>query len=757
MGLHHPYMLESRFVWSTMKRIARMKHVALFAASVATLASLAVAAPPAAVPLTETVHGIQLTDEYRWMEDPAKAAELNAWLSSESAAAQAALRSMPERTAFAAALREVSSDLTKVRDVQIAGRVTVFRRTTAGDKTAKLIVRENGNERELIDPNTAQGPIVAIGNVALSPDGKLVAVHQSKGGAEIGEITLYDVATGQAVGTPIPDIWGEFPLQWLGGDWVTYTQMAPAGSRPDPITGMRTFLKRVSDASGGQPIFGFESKGPAFAEKDFPAVRGAPWSDWVLAVGGGARVDSNYWIARKADLIAGKPAWRALATLQDRASDADVFGNAAFVLTTKTNPSGAIVRRTITDAKLGEPAMVFEGGARLVLTGLIIAKDGIYAAAQTDGVTRLFYSPDGQRKFVEVKLPLEAGEILDAHVNADGSGATLGLMGWLSNARTYALTEGRITDTGIGSQTWAGARGMQVDRMQVKSADGTMVPLVVMRKKGPLPKGGMPTILEAYGSYGVSSTTPVYWRDFMAWLSRGGAMAFCGVRGGSERGRVWHEGGRSANKPNGHDDFIACAQGLRTKGIATTKGVVGMGTSAGGALVPPAVLKRPDAFAGIVPRVAVLNTSRLAAAPNGANQFDEFGDPATPEGFKALLAMDAYQGLTTAQDMPDTLITIGLNDKRVAPWMSAKFAARAQAKFGDKRKVWLRAETDGGHGIGTAEEARAAEYADIFAFAWDRARSSLPRACTSEMVTHWKPAPRGEDGTCSSSGPERHS
>lgn len=54
--------------------------------------------------------------------------------------------------------------------------------------------------------------------------------------------------------------------------------------------------------------------------------------------------------------------------------------------------------------------------------------------------------------------------------------------------------------------------------------------------------------------------------------------------------------------------------------------------------------------------------------------------------------------------------------------MSAKFAARAQARFGERSTVWLRAETDGGHGIGTAESARVAEYADIFAFAWERSR-----------------------------------
>lgn len=686
------------------------------------VASASFAAPPASTPLTETVQGITLSDEYRWMEDASKVAELREWVLFESSTARAALEALPERAAFAAMLKEVSAGLTRVRDVQIAGPVTVFRRSEAGDKTPKLIVRQNGKERVLIDPNTSSGGIVAINNFSLSPDGRRVAVHQAKGGGEVGEITIYDVATGKQVGTPIDTVWGEFALQWIGGEWVTYTQMAPAGTRADPLTGMRAFLKRADEAGPGRHVFGLKSEGPAFPEKDFPIVLGAPWSDWVIGAGVGARVDANFWLTRRADLIEGKPRWRSLATLDDKVSGADLFGDAAFLWTTKTNGAGLITRRPIVETGFGPSTTVFEGNAGLIVTALVAAKDGVYVGAQTDGVTRLFYSQDGQRKFKEVKLPIEAGEILDFRASVDGSGATLGLMGWLSNAHTYRLVKGTISDTGLGSETWAGVRGMQADRMEAKSADGTLVPLVVVRKKGAIPKGGMPTIMEGYGGYGVSSATPFYWRDSMAWLARGGAMAYCGIRGGGERGRAWHEGGRSANKPNGHLDFIACAQTLNAMGISGTKGVVGTGTSAGGALVPPAVLKAPELFAAMVPRVGMLNMSRIGAAENGANQFDEFGDPTTPAGFKALVAMDAYQMLVTAKAIPDTLVTIGLNDKRVSPWMSAKFAARAQAKFGERRTIWLRAETDGGHGIGTAEEARISEFADIFAFAWDRSQ-----------------------------------
>ncbi len=216
-----------------------------------------------ALPITETVHGITLTDEYRWMEDAAKASEMDAWVLSESTKANAALQALPERAAFAAKLEAVSSGLTRLRGVQIADPVTVFRRASAGDKTAKLIVRERGKEQVLLDPNSASGAVLAINNVSLSPDGKRVAVHQAKGGGEVAEITIVDVATGKAIGTPIETVWGEFELQWIGDDWVPYTQMAPAGSRADPLNGMRAFLKRIGDPGPGRHVFGLDSQGPA--------------------------------------------------------------------------------------------------------------------------------------------------------------------------------------------------------------------------------------------------------------------------------------------------------------------------------------------------------------------------------------------------------------------------------------------------------------------------------------------------------------
>jgi prolyl oligopeptidase PreP (S9A serine peptidase family) len=81
-----------------------------------------------------------------------------------------------------------------------------------------------------------------------------------------------------------------------------------------------------------------------------------------------------------------------------------------------------------------------------------------------------------------------------------------------------------------------------------------------------------------------------------------------------------------------------------------------------------------------------------------------------------LVAMDAYHMIPKAAGLPPSLMVIGMNDRRVVPWMTAKFVARAQAKW--PGTVWLRGDDKAGHGVGTTEEVRRSEWADIYAFAW---------------------------------------
>ena len=137
-------------------------------------------------------------------------------------------------------------------------------------------------------------------------------------------------------------------------------------------------------------------------------------------------------------------------------------------------------------------------------------------------------------------------------------------------------------------------------------------------------------------------------------------------------------------------------------------------------MIPATALKRPDLFAAVVTRVGIVNATRLAVANNGPNQFAEMGDPSTAAGFAALAAQDSTLLLPKATGGTDFLFTVGLNDRRVDPWFSAKLAAMMRAKWGDGHLVLIRSDGNAGHGIGSTRDQGIAERADIFSFFLNR-------------------------------------
>ncbi|MGI8811646.1 MAG: prolyl oligopeptidase family serine peptidase, partial [Pyrinomonadaceae bacterium] len=70
------------------------------------------------------------------------------------------------------------------------------------------------------------------------------------------------------------------------------------------------------------------------------------------------------------------------------------------------------------------------------------------------------------------------------------------------------------------------------------------------------------------------------------------------------------------------------------------------------------------------------------------------------------------------------LLTAGINDPSVEPWMSAKMAARLQAATASGKPVLLRVDYDAGHGIGSTKKQRNEEQADVFAFLFEQLGAS---------------------------------
>jgi prolyl oligopeptidase len=226
-------------------------------------------------------------------------------------------------------------------------------------------------------------------------------------------------------------------------------------------------------------------------------------------------------------------------------------------------------------------------------------------------------------------------------------------------------------------------------------------------------------LLDAYGAYGITYL-PYFAPRIPALADAGAVYAECHVRGGGELGEAWRLAGKDAQKPNTWRDFIACAETLIAKGYTTRDMLTIQGTSAGGIAVGRAATERPDLFAGAIARVGDVDSLRSEVMPTGPANIPEFGTFKEEQGFKNLLAMDAYQHVRNNVRYPAFLLTTGLNDPRVEPWEPAKMAARLM-ELVDHAPVLLRVEDSAGHGLGTTKSTRDAEDADIAAFVFWRA------------------------------------
>jgi prolyl oligopeptidase len=691
-------------------------------ASSASPSHLLVNAPgaPRAVPFSETVFGIEVRDPYRWMEDAANADELRAWVLAASAHARAQLASLPGRKALRAMLDETTRAGVSYSDVQQAGGRTFARRLDNDATLPKLVVRESdGSERVLLDPAHASdgAPSAAINNYVPSPSGELVSVHRAPGGAEVGAIKFMRVDDGTWLPDVIEPVWGEFGTSWIDEDEVLYTRMS-ANPDDDTSQNMSARMRRLGQRGDDDPIL--LAPGTDFVPRiepiEFPLAIDAPRSAWTIGLAAGARADLRVFAARDADLAKSPPRWREIAGYDDRINGFDVRGDELFYVTTRQQPNGELRRLALADGTLATSQQVLPG-SDTILVGVTATADGIYVLTMKDGLNGLTFLPDGRAPGRSVDVP--AGAIGGVSASSDGKRVVFALTQWM-RARRYLVAEAGVSrELGIEAATWEGASDYEAIVEEAISADGTRVPMTIMVKRGAARDGHRPTFLDGYGSYG-APTTPYYDARRFAWLSRGGVLAECGVRGGGEKGRAWHEAGRAANKPNAHADFIACAERLVELKITSPSHLAISGTSAGGLLAPPTGLKRPDLFKVVVPRVAIINPTRLAVANNGPNQYAEMGDPNTEAGFKGLVAQDAYLMLESARASPDWFLTIGLNDRRVDPWMSAKFAARALERFGDANLVFVRSDAEAGHGIGSTRDQTNDEWADTFAFLLNR-------------------------------------
>jgi prolyl oligopeptidase len=678
-------------------------------------------------PVTDMYFGVSVVDPYRWMESPGNA-ELDAWMRAQNAHTRSLLDRLPGRKGLLDRINALSEAGTLVYQVTRAGERFFYMKQAPGDENGKLCVREGlrGKERILLDPSkiATKGPHYAIDYFVPSLDGRYVAYGISPGGSEESVLHVLESATGKKLGESIDRAqFGAVAWRPDGRSffYLRLQKLGPGAAPTEKYLKSRVFLHALGlhgNGDGDAPVFGYgvTPRVPVDA-LEVGYIAYSPASPWALGIVRKFVKNEIAIYAAPLETI-GRPdtPWTKIAGEEDEVVNADARGEDAYLLTHKGASRYKIVRTSLAKADLEKAETVVPAG-QAVLTNLGVAEDALYVQELDGGIGRVLRVPfgaGGEAKLLP--LPYE-GAVSEFVVNPGKPGLLMKLTSWTKPQLWYAYdpATGAVADTGLRPPSPVDYSQIESREVRAVSYDGTLVPLSIVLKKGLPLDGRNPTLLMAYGAYGITMD-PGFSPVLLAWLERGGIYAVGHVRGGGEYGEDWHTAGQKTTKLNTVLDFIACAEYLIDQKYTSSPRLGGQGGSAGGITVGRAITLRPELFAAILDNVGASDALRSEQTPNGPPNIPEFGSVRTEEGFRGLYAMSPYAHVRDGTPYPAVLLTTGVNDPRVAPWESAKMTARLQAATSSGKPVLLRVDYDAGHGIGSTKSQDNAETADEWSF-----------------------------------------
>src|SRR6266481_3083698 len=109
--------------------------------------------PPSPVePVTEMLHGVPITDPYRWLEDQ-ESPQTREWLAAQTEFARAYLDAIPGRERIRERIRELL-DVETHDSIQRVSNKYVFRKRACGQEQPCIYLRKgpDGRDELLLDP-----------------------------------------------------------------------------------------------------------------------------------------------------------------------------------------------------------------------------------------------------------------------------------------------------------------------------------------------------------------------------------------------------------------------------------------------------------------------------------------------------------------------------------------------------------------------------------------------------------------------------
>ncbi len=657
-------------------------------------------------------HGTKVADPYRWMEHT-ESTETQAWIEAQNKITNSYLATITERDQIRKRLTEIwnyerLSAPSKVADFYIYSKNDGLQNQSVLYKTSSI----DDPGTVFFDPNKlSTDGTVALGGSSFTRDGKLWAYSVAVAGSDRREWRVMDVATGKHLpDTLAPNRYGSF--SWLNDNsGFFYGSYAPVEKGQELKT--TTYFQKLYFHKLGTP-----------QSEDYVVYERPDNKEYF--VGGSVSEDGNWLIitvgkgTERMNMVYFKNLTMEKAPIMSLVTD--LKNSYSFI----GNDEGIFYFRTDRDAPRGKVVKVN------ALTPDPKWEDVIPESADTlNGVQFinnqfvLNYMKDAATK---IRIYETSGKFV-RDVDLPGIGSAGGFGGKRHDTDTfysYSSYNAPPTiyryDMKTGKSTLFRQAKVKFDpsAYEVKqvfynSKDGTRIPMFISHKKGIKLDGTNPTILYGYGGFNVPQT-PGFSVSRVTWMDMGGVYAVANIRGGSEYGKEWWQGGSRLKKQNTFDDFIAAGEWLIKNDYTSNKKLAIQGGSNGGLLVGAVLNQRPDLFGAALPAVGVMDMLRFTEFTIGWAWTSDYGSPKDPDDFKAMYAYSPYHNAKPGTKYPATLVTTADHDDRVFPAHSFKYAAAMQAAQAGDAPILIRIETKAGHGAGKPTSKQIDELTDIYGF-----------------------------------------
>lgn len=666
----------------------------------------------AKVDTVDNYFGTNVQDPYRWLEDDTSK-QTAQWVAAQNDVTFAYLKNISYRDKIKERLSKIFN-YERLSAPFKEGDYFYFYKND-GLQNQSVLYRKKGEDGEaeiFLDPNKfREDGTISLAGLNFSKDGSLTAYRISKGGADWTDAIVMKTADKSIVEDTLKNI--KFSgIAWKGNEGFYYsTYDKPKGSQLSEKTQFhKLYYHKI----------------------------GTPQSNDVLIFGGEKtprRYIGAYLTEDERFLVIN--------------ASTSTTGNELYVQDLK-DPKGKII--TVVDNFDKDHYVVDNDGARLIIQTNLNAPNNRLVEVdfakptpdnwkdlipETESV--LSTSTGGGKIFaeylVDVKTVVKQYDMrgkLEREIELPGIGTAGGFGGKADEKFDYYTFTSFTFPPTIYKYDIATGKSSVYERPKVdfnpedyetkqvfyNSKDGTKVPMFITHKKGIELNGKNPTMLYAYGGFGVS-LQPSFSTARIVWLENGGIYAQPNLRGGGEYGEKWHLAGTKMNKQNVFDDFIAAAEYLVKEKYTSSEYLAISGGSNGGLLVGATMTQRPDLMKVAFPAVGVMDMLRYHKFTAGAGWAYDYGTADdSKDMFEYLRAYSPVHALKPGVKYPATMVTTADHDDRVVPAHSFKFAATLQEHHTGDAPVLIRIETNAGHGAGTPVSKTIEQVADQYSFAW---------------------------------------